>query len=1078
MSDLQTKVDNAIVDMGTVEKFSSGDEFTDVISRLGRVYPSLAKAIRTLMETGGWKAYSTEAELLATVPTVNPSVGYAFDTKKLYKWNGTAWIDEGLSPVDLAKTYADGKILELGFVNGQNIVDKSKVTVGKYVVYTSGGLGDNPAYSASDFCEVSPSTEYRLPTGYNQQFAFYDANKVYISGIENASSTSKFTTPSNAKYVRFTVSNASVSAFMVCKSSEYPADYVPYVLKKKNLTVDADLIKNLPTKIKEWLGFSSVNIVDTTKVVVGKYVKYQDGFLDNNATFVAAGPYPVKANTLYKVSSNYNQQFAFYDENMVYISGLATPDANKQFTTPANAKFAKFSIQSSILNAVVISESSVFPNSYVPYAINIKDFQLTASQAQNNANEIKTAIGFKIINIIDTTKVIQDKYVDFSNGNIGTNTSFVATDFIEIKPSIEYQTSDFYNQQFAFFDATFVYISGLATPNAKKKFTTPSNAKYVRFSIPKSQLSTVVVAESSYFPSSYVSHDVRIAENLMIGDRDVKTTEILTSADTSDTSAAFVGKNAVQLALNSITDATDKKRYAIRAKGLHKVNVASDVIGYPGYPSMILAKDHVDIIGDGKTVFWCELPYNDADIGPSANGSTYPRTQYQTLYSYAKDSLIKDVTFVIVNGRYALHIDNPLGANATRNFEGVWFIFKGDKGSRQALGIGTSTGEETYFIGGGSHSDSGQPLYCHNNTKFDKPSLMHFEGFKFSSNTSKLIARIESDGSLVNDKMEFIGCSFGGTAYVIEYGELWLKANPAQNYDSFNHAEWQLNGYGNEPFLFDNKVNGYCLRFKTTATGSGNTIRFDKTSSAYPLLIKNNQANSDVSLYVDSRDYIDGYIVQDGTAGLAAQAFGCKDLTETAAFADSGGVYTSIGKRLGNCSTTNKTLGVIVNGTTYTVTFNKDYTSMSNAAILTEINAALTGAVADLYAYGRDYYPMMTDVAETVYNNGATYIPKGSVVAKSGGTVKLANANDKVYGVALDDIPVMTTTAEGMKKGQGRVLKRGYIYSNRTKAHFVLADNQNPAIGTRFSVSSGQLVTDTNGKISVDIDTGVISINC
>jgi len=151
---------------------------------------------------------------------------------------------------------------------------------------------------------------------------------------------------------------------------------------------------------------------------------------------------------------------------------------------------------------------------------------------------------------------------------------------------------------------------------------------------------------------------------------------------------------------------------------------------------------------------------------------------------------------------------------------------------------------------------------------------------------------------------------------------------------------------------------------------------------------------------------------------------------------------------------------------------------MSNAAILAEINAALTGATVDLYSYGRDYYPMMTDVAETVYNNGATYIPKGSVVTKSQGTVKLANGNDKVFGVALDDIPVMTTTAEGLKKGQGRVLKRGYIYADQTKAHFVLADNQNPAIGTKFSVNNGQLITDPSGRISVDIDVGVISINC
>ncbi|MFX5277493.1 hypothetical protein ABTC66_08210 [Acinetobacter baumannii] len=999
------------------------------------------------------------------IPDKNDLIGSAV-TESQFKLNLGAIVD--------FLRYIENQSLTIG----SNIFDKSTATAGKYVVYTSGGLGDNPIYSASDFCEVSPSTEYRLPAGYNQQFAFYDANKVYISGIVDASSTSKFTTPSNAKYVRFTVSNASVSTFMVCKSSEYPADYVPYVLQKKNLTVDADLIKNLPTKIKEWLGFSSVNIVDTAKVVAGKYVNYLNGELGVNSTFVVAGPYLVKPSTLYKVSSNYNQQFAFYDENMVYISGLAAPDANKQFTTPANAKFAKFSIQSSILNSVVIAENSVFPASYVPHSVNIKDLQLTADQVQSSINDIKDALGFEIINIIDTTKALNGYYVNWENGQIGDVAGYSALGPYEIKPNTEYQASDFYNQQFAFYDANMIYVGGQPSPNPTHKFTTPANAKYVRFSIPKSQLSTVVVAESSYFPSSYVSHDVRIAENLMIGDRDVKTTEILTSADTSDTSAAFVGKNAVQLALNSITDATDKKRYTIRTKGLHKVNVASDVIGYPGYPSMILAKNHVDIIGDGKTVFWCELPYDDAAIGPSANGSTYPRTQYQTLYSYAKDCLIKDVTFVVVNARYALHLDNSLGANVTHKFEGVSFIFKGDKGSKQALGIGTSTGEQIYFIGGGSHSDSGQPLYCHNNSKFAKPSLMSFNGHKLSSNTDKRIARIESDGSLVYDKMEFIGCSFGGTAYVIEYGELWLRANPAQNYDSFNHAEWQLEGYGNEPFLFDNKVNGYCLRFKTTATGPGNSIRFDKTSSAYPLLIKNNQANTDVSLYVDSRDYIDGYIVQDGTAGLAAQAWGCKDLTETAAFADSGVVYTSMGKRLGDCSTSNKTLGVVINGVTSTVTFNKNYTAMSNAAILAEINAALSGATVDLYAYGRDYYPMMSDVAETVYNSGITYIPKGSVVSKSSGTVKLANANDKVYGVALDDIPVMTTTAEGLKKGQGRVLKRGYIYADQTKAHFVLADNQNPAIGTKFSVNNGQLITDPSGRISVDIDVGVISINC
>lgn len=103
---------DAKVDAADLGLFMNGTDTEEVLTRLGRTYPTLAKAIRELMETGGWKAYTTEAALLATTPTVNPSVAYAFDTKKMYRWNGTAWVNEGLSQLDQAKTYTDAKIIE------------------------------------------------------------------------------------------------------------------------------------------------------------------------------------------------------------------------------------------------------------------------------------------------------------------------------------------------------------------------------------------------------------------------------------------------------------------------------------------------------------------------------------------------------------------------------------------------------------------------------------------------------------------------------------------------------------------------------------------------------------------------------------------------------------------------------------------------------------------------------------------------------------------------------------------------------------------------------------------------------
>lgn len=99
------KLVNADKDADTLEQVTSADKNTTVVSRLGRQYPSLAKALQTIMDAGGFKPYSTEAELKASVPVIVPSAAYAFDTKKVWLWNGSAWVDEGTSALDQAKEF-------------------------------------------------------------------------------------------------------------------------------------------------------------------------------------------------------------------------------------------------------------------------------------------------------------------------------------------------------------------------------------------------------------------------------------------------------------------------------------------------------------------------------------------------------------------------------------------------------------------------------------------------------------------------------------------------------------------------------------------------------------------------------------------------------------------------------------------------------------------------------------------------------------------------------------------------------------------------------------------------------------
>lgn len=836
-------------------------------------------------------------------------------------------------PLTQSKIYTDKAVASV-LEKSVNLFNKDAVTLGKYYNYGDGNLyeASDLLIAASEFILVEPNTEYQVPTFYDQQFAFFDENKVYISGMQNALPTFKFTTPSNAKYIGLTVRVPQLDAFMLCKSSEFPSQYVPYYVNNSSLKINTDQIFDFENQVRELAHVENINIVDPSVLIAGKYYNYENGDLWD-AAWASAGLYEVEANTTYQASTFYDQQFAFFDENKVYISGQA----------------------------------NALPN------------------------------------------------------NI---------------------------------------------------FTTPNNAKYIGLTVPNNQINTLVVAKQSIFPTAYVPFGVSTFSDIVLPNDAPKTTKTSVSATAN-------GVNAIQNKIDSITDATDKNRYQIDvAAGVYKVEQANQFLGYPTYPAMICPKNHIDIVGKGldKTIVWSELPYIDANISNASNGEVYPRDRYQTIYNYADDVTIQGITFVGQNLRYTLHQDDSRGVDTKRYYVDCGFVFKGDKGWGQTLGIGTHSGEETYVKGGYSQSDTLFAFACHNNIDFQHPSVWEFENHTFSSLGDIRAISMQSCGSLVSDKLELIGCALVGRSYILTYGDSsWMTAT--ENRDYFNHAEWQITGYNNEPFLFNNVVEDSCLRFKTTATGVSTSIRFDKNSSAYPLLIKNNRLNTDKNVYT-GRDYIDGYIVQDGSVDMSAQAWGCRDVSERVYIYDGSSNFTSLGKRLGDCSAVNKALIVIVNGTSNTITFNKNYSTMTNAQIITEMNGQLSGATVSLYSYGRDYYPQLSDATEVVYNTGATFIPKGSIVAKSKGDIHLAGENDKVYGVALDDIPVVKLDVNGAKKGQGRLLKRGYMWTNTSRAHYVLADNQSPPVGTRFKVVNGQLVSDPNGNLRVDIDDGVISINC
>jgi lysophospholipase L1-like esterase len=108
----------------------------------------------------------------------------------------------------------------------KNLFDKSKATQGYYVNSVYGTLSANASYWASDWIPVQPNTKYTR--SYDSYTAFYDANKLFISG-HDANTGKTVTTPANCYFMRVTAHNDVVDRFQ-CEQGNVETPWEPYQL--------------------------------------------------------------------------------------------------------------------------------------------------------------------------------------------------------------------------------------------------------------------------------------------------------------------------------------------------------------------------------------------------------------------------------------------------------------------------------------------------------------------------------------------------------------------------------------------------------------------------------------------------------------------------------------------------------------------------------------------------------------------------------------------------------------------------------------------------------------------------------
>lgn len=406
--------------------------------------------------------------------------------------------------------------------------------------------------------------------------------------------------------------------------------------------------------------------------------------------------------------------------------------------------------------------------------------------------------------------------------------------------------------------------------------------------------------------------------------------------------------------------------------------------------------DYVSIAGKGPDKIWLhhEMP---ANVLPA----NIPNQQ--TLYAFRNHKL-ENLKITAKNMRYPVHCESGgsfkngtievincelehYGNQEAQDYQNsissgitVW-------ASEHAWGYGASSGQKL-LISRSKLKSRTSAFYVHSNLAFDKPLTMRVEYSNLiATNDGGKSVYVQPLGSGQADSLTLVGNKLCGDVYY--WMNPWMPNT--LEYQPADHCEIKIAGYGNSPAVFQVSESGRALKVQSTADGTSSSIVCSGTGA---------DAMFGKTTYV-----------MPGCIGISGYSYGWADISGTNVGSPSVGNITSLGKRLGNCATVNKVMNVLIDGTTTkTITFNLDYTSVTNAVILASINAALVGlATASEYNIGGRYRPSFTDEEAELRNNSTVGILMGMAVVYDGHHKKVrkmtASDDPKLFaGIAWEDI--------------------------------------------------------------------------
>ncbi len=469
----------------------------------------------------------------------------------------------------------------------------------------------------------------------------------------------------------------------------------------------------------------------------------------------------------------------------------------------------------------------------------------------------------------------------------------------------------------------------------------------------------------------------------------------------------------------SITDSGADNRYVISiAPGTYSTTIEDEKY-YKGTTGGWIVKPYTTLRGTSKDECFIvgELP---AEYAGTAEGRA--KIQDWSPVNLKETCALENLTITSENMRYPIH-DEGGGTNkdAVHKIKNCYLEHKGTQsaidyffanGGKEenrysvwhwttAYGYGAASGEYCVFENTTFKSNT-RAWYVHSNAAFAKPQINVLNNCTMEAGGMNDVTA-ESLGSGTADVVELNNCKFKGL-YISYNDSPWIYSGLDDQWA--NHAEYGMTFNNCDPIGFRNNQRGEALVVYSKTTDSTSAV--EVSGSAANVIFGGTETRA-------------------GGGGLRGFVFGKFDISGIlVGMGSDKKVNNTLGRRLGDCTKNTKTLTVKFDGDsakTVTLTFDKDYTELDNAAVLNEINSKISdyGTAAAYNVSKNEYYPSFPDKEFIMTNNSDSAITRfAAVCKKDGGYARMTSADDAstFAGIALENI---------VPGGKGRVLTKGYL---------------------------------------------------